>query len=69
METDRVVLAWLKKLIVKSRRKNESAETIDEMIASKLKEFPHVAFAGGKGWEGGGEEREGNSGIGSLLVT
>uniref|UniRef100_A0A8R1UWT8 Vacuolar protein sorting-associated protein 16 homolog n=1 Tax=Pristionchus pacificus TaxID=54126 RepID=A0A8R1UWT8_PRIPA len=45
METDRVVLAWLKKLIVKSRRKNESAETIDEMIASKLKEFPHVAFA------------------------
>ncbi|GMR42210.1 hypothetical protein PMAYCL1PPCAC_12405, partial [Pristionchus mayeri] len=45
VDTDRVVLAWLKKLIVKARRKNESAEMIDEVIAEKMKEFPHVAFA------------------------
>ncbi|GMT19198.1 hypothetical protein PFISCL1PPCAC_10495, partial [Pristionchus fissidentatus] len=45
VDTDRVVLAWLKKLIEKAKRRNESAETIDEAIAHKINQYPHVAFA------------------------
>lgn len=31
---------------MKAKRRNESADIMDEVIEKKMKEFPHVAFAG-----------------------